>query len=53
VEGRVTTVEWDREPVDGGTRVRLRHGGLTDEGVARHAEGWDQFVLELAKASAA
>lgn len=48
-----TTVEWDLEAVDGGTRVRLRHSGLTDEGVQRHSEGWDQFVPELAKAVAA
>jgi uncharacterized protein YndB with AHSA1/START domain len=48
-----TTVDWDLEAVDGGTRVRLRHSGLTDEGVQRHSEGWDQFVPELAKAVAA
>ena len=48
-----TTVEWDLEAVDGGTRVRLRHSGLTDEGVQRHSEGWEQFVPELAKAVAA
>jgi len=48
-----TTVEWDLEPVDGGTRLRLRHSGLTDEGVVRHSEGWDQFVPALATAVAA
>jgi uncharacterized protein YndB with AHSA1/START domain len=33
-----TTVEWDLEAVDGGTRVRLWHSGLTEEGVERHSE---------------
>ncbi len=48
-----TTVEWDLEAVDGGTRVHLRHSGLTDDGVERHSHGWDQFMPELAKAAAA
>jgi len=48
-----TTVEWDLEPVDGGTRVRLRHSGLTERGVEMHSEGWDQFVPALAQAAAA
>jgi uncharacterized protein YndB with AHSA1/START domain len=52
-EPGATTVEWDLEAVDGGTRVRLRHTGLTDAGVERHQEGWDYFVPELAKAVAA
>jgi len=52
-EPGATTVEWDLEAVDGGTRVRLRHTGLTDAGVERHKEGWDYFVPELAKAVAA
>jgi uncharacterized protein YndB with AHSA1/START domain len=47
-----TTVEWDLEPEDGGTRLRLRHSGLTEEGVVKHSEGWDFFVPELAKAAA-
>lgn len=46
-------VEWDLEAVDGGTRVRLRHGGLTEDGVERHSEGWGHFEPELAKAAAA
>jgi uncharacterized protein YndB with AHSA1/START domain len=45
-----TTVEWELEAVDGGTRLRLRHSGLSEEGVERHGEGWDHFVSELAKA---
>jgi len=52
-EPGTTTVEWDLEAVDGGTRVRLRHSGLTEAGVERHSEGWDHFVPELAKAAAA
>lgn len=48
-----TTVEWDLEAVDGGTRVRLRHSGLTEQGVERHSEGWDHFVPALAEAAAA
>ena len=52
-EPGATTVEWDLEAVDGGTRVRLRHSGLTEEGVSRHSEGWDHFVPELAKVAAA
>lgn len=47
-----TTVEWELEPVDGGTRVTLRHSGLTDDGVVRHGEGWDHFMGELAKVAA-
>jgi uncharacterized protein YndB with AHSA1/START domain len=47
-----TTVEWQLEPEGGGTRVYLRHLGLTDEGAAAHGEGWDQFLPELARAAA-
>ena len=47
-----TTVEFDLEPKDGGTQLRLRHTGLTDEGVIAHSEGWEQFLPELAKAAA-
>jgi uncharacterized protein YndB with AHSA1/START domain len=52
-EPGTTIVEWDLEEVDGGTRVRLRHSGLTEQGVEAHSEGWDRFVPELAKAAAA
>ena len=48
-----TTVEWDLEGLGGGTRLRIRHSGLTEEGVERHGGGWDHFVPELAKAAAA
>jgi uncharacterized protein YndB with AHSA1/START domain len=48
-----TTVEWDLESVDGGTRVRLRHTGLTDGEAESHGQGWDHFVPELARAAAA
>ena len=47
-----TTVEWQLEPEGGGTRVRLRHSGLTDTGVETHGEGWDQFLPALARAVA-
>jgi uncharacterized protein YndB with AHSA1/START domain len=47
-----TTVEFELEPKDGGTQVRLRHTGLTDEGVKAHSEGWGQFLPQLAKAAA-
>lgn len=43
-----TTVELDLEEENGGTRLRLRHSGLTDEGVESHGEGWDQFLPRLA-----
>jgi uncharacterized protein YndB with AHSA1/START domain len=47
-----TTVEFELEPKDGGTQLRLRHFGLTDRGVELHDEGWGQFLPELAKAAA-
>jgi uncharacterized protein YndB with AHSA1/START domain len=47
-----TRVEFELEPENGGTRVRLRHSGLTDEGVEMHGQGWDQFLPELARAAA-
>jgi uncharacterized protein YndB with AHSA1/START domain len=47
-----TTVEFDLEPKDGGTQLRLRHRELTEEGVIAHGEGWEQFLPELAKAAA-
>jgi uncharacterized protein YndB with AHSA1/START domain len=48
-----TTVEFELESKDGGTQVRLRHSGLTDQGVEMHGEGWDQFLPALAAAAAA
>ena len=47
-----TTVEWDLDAVDGGTRLRLRHSGLSEEGVEKHGEGWDYFLPVLAKVAA-
>ena len=46
-----TRVEIDLEPDRGGTLVRLRHTGLTDEGVEKHSEGWDEFLPRLAAAA--
>jgi uncharacterized protein YndB with AHSA1/START domain len=47
-----TTVQFDLEPRAGGTQLRLRHSGLTDEGVVAHGEGWERFLPELAKVAA-
>jgi uncharacterized protein YndB with AHSA1/START domain len=48
-----TRVEWTLEPENGGTRVRLLHIGLSDEGAELHAQGWDQFLPVLATAAIA
>lgn len=42
-----STVEIDLEPAGRGTRLRLVHRGLPDEGVGQHAEGWDYFLGRL------
>jgi uncharacterized protein YndB with AHSA1/START domain len=48
-----TTVSFELEPENGGTRVRLRHAGLPSaEEVAQHTMGWDLFLPELAKVAA-
>lgn len=48
-----TTVAFDLEPENGGTRVRLRHTGLPNaHEVEQHTKGWDQFLPELAKVAA-
>lgn len=47
-----TTVEFQLEPENGGTRVRLRHTGLSERGAEMHGQGWDQFLPELARAAA-
>jgi uncharacterized protein YndB with AHSA1/START domain len=48
-----TTVAFDLEPENGGTRVRLRHSNLPSEHeVEQHTKGWDQFLPELAKVAA-
>jgi uncharacterized protein YndB with AHSA1/START domain len=48
-----TTVAFDLEPENGGTRVRLRHSDLPNaEQLERHTKGWDHFLPELAKVAA-
>ena len=45
-----TTVEFDLDPDDGGTRVHLRHSGLPNEHERRrHTEGWDHYLPLLAR----
>jgi uncharacterized protein YndB with AHSA1/START domain len=47
-----TTVAFDLEPENGGTRVRLQHSDLpTAREVEQHNEGWDYFLPLLAKAA--
>lgn len=42
--GSVSTVSYRLEPIDGGTRVVLRHEGLTDPASCRnHANGWPRI----------
>jgi uncharacterized protein YndB with AHSA1/START domain len=48
-----TTVAFELEPENGGTRVRLRHSDLpTEHEIEQHTKGWDQFLPELAKVAA-
>lgn len=47
-----STVEVTLTPVDGGTRVNLRHSGLTPETVVGHGVGWDQFLPALSTTAA-
>lgn len=48
-----TTVAFDLEPENGGTRVRLRHSDLPNEHeVGRHNTGWDHFLPLLAAVAA-
>ena len=47
-----TMVEFDLEAENGGTRVRLRHSGLSERGVEMHSEGWDRYLPELAQVAA-
>jgi uncharacterized protein YndB with AHSA1/START domain len=48
-----TTVAFDLEPENGGTRVRLRHSDLpTEDEVAQHTKGWDHFLPLLAQVAA-
>lgn len=43
VEGPPTTLTWRLEPIDGGTRVTVRHEGFADNAAAcrDHARGWE------------
>ncbi len=43
-----TTVAVDFTEHDGGTRVRVRHDGLTPEAAERHRIGWSHFLGVLA-----
>ncbi len=47
-----STVEVTFQPDGDGTLVRLRHSGLTPEGAAQHAEGWEHYLPRLAIAAA-
>jgi uncharacterized protein YndB with AHSA1/START domain len=42
----VTTITWRFEPIDGGTRVIVRHEGFGDAQAAcqNHAEGWERVL---------
>jgi uncharacterized protein YndB with AHSA1/START domain len=44
--GRSTTVAYRLEPIDGGTRVRLRHWGFGDriEACRQHGQGWERVL---------
>lgn len=45
-----TTVAFDLEAENGGTRVRLRHTGLPSaHEVEQHTEGWEHFLPKLAE----
>jgi uncharacterized protein YndB with AHSA1/START domain len=48
-----TTVAFDLEPENGGTRVRLLHSDLpTESEVEQHTKGWDYFLPLLAQVAA-
>ena len=48
-----TTVTFELELENGGTRVRLHHEGLpSKQEVDQHDKGWDQFLPELARVAA-
>lgn len=43
--GSVSTVSYRLEPIDGGTRLVLRHDGLTDPASCRnHTNGWERIL---------
>jgi uncharacterized protein YndB with AHSA1/START domain len=47
-----STVEVTLTPVDGGTRLNLRHTGLGADEIDGHAVGWDQFLPTLVTVAA-
>ena len=47
-QGAETTVRVELEPVAGGTRIRLTHGGFYDiDSAQRHADSWPQILVHL------
>lgn len=46
-----STVEITLQPEGKGTRLRLRHLGLTPGEAMSHAEGWDHFLPQLVQAA--
>jgi len=47
-----TTVEISLHRDGDKTRVRLVHGGLPDDAVSDHTQGWDHYLARLAVAAA-
>ena len=46
--GDVTTVRYLIEPIPGGSRLTIRHGGFTDrEACEGHAQGWERVLSWL------
>jgi uncharacterized protein YndB with AHSA1/START domain len=41
-------VQIDLEPVDGGTRLHVRHTGIPAAAVGQHREGWEHYFGRLA-----
>jgi uncharacterized protein YndB with AHSA1/START domain len=40
-----TRIDWRLEPIEGGTRVTVRHTGFADaEGCLDHANGWESVL---------
>jgi len=46
-----STVTITLEPADGGTLVRLVHGGLDEQQAASHGEGWSHYLERLQRAA--
>lgn len=49
--GSVTTITWRFEPIEGGTRVIVRHEGFGDlhDACAGHANGWERVLTWLSQ----